>query len=197
MFSSHPHLKKYEDINSNFGKPNVIYHKMIISISDNMAASYSQQRLSDEDFSNYSEPDNLSATVLEHRRWKKKTVKARILIGVLTVICCILIVILIITYESGRKRDVCHVQTVERPASDNVMKFIHLSDIHYDPFYDKTISKTSFCRPQGGSNNTAKYIAEYGRIGCDSPASLFENSLDAIKNVSRVEDVSFILLTGK
>ena len=162
-----------------------------------MTMSYSRN-LSEEDFSTYNaEPEDLITTVLERKRWQKKTMKARVLIGVLTGICCILIVILIVTYESGRKQTTCKAHVAERAASDNVMKFIHLSDIHYDPFYDKTISKTAFCRPQGGSNNTAKYVAEFGRIGCDSPASLFENSLDAIKNISREEDVSFILLTGK
>lgn len=174
----------------------VIHHKLLHSISDLMAVSYSQN-LSDSDFGNHTEGDDLSTTVLEHTRWQKKTMKARVMIGVLTAICSILIVILIITYESGRKHVTCSVPTVGRTHSNDVMKFIHLADIHYDPFYNKSISRTSFCRSQGASNNTAKYIAEYGRIGCDSPASLFENSLDAIKNISLEEDVSFILLTGK
>lgn len=161
-----------------------------------MTMSYSRN-LSEEDFSTYNtEPEDLITTVLERKRWQKKTMKARLLIGVLTGICCILIVILIVTYESGRKQTACKATIAERAATD-VLKFIHLADIHYDPFYNKTIDKTAFCRSQEGSKNTAKYVAEFGRIGCDSPASLFENSLDAIKNVSHEEGVSFVLLTGK
>lgn len=147
---------------------------------------------------------NLSVTCLtsteaddfdEHKRWQKKTMKARILIGVLTAICSILIVILIVTYESGHKYSTCTEQKNERAVSNDIIKFVHFSDIHYDPFYDKTIPQRSFCRKQI-SNSTAKYTAQYGRIGCDSPIDLVQNSLDAIQNVSKMEDVSFILLTG-
>ena len=166
-----------------------------------MAVKYSQN-LSDSDIANHTHAEiDDERTSLDdlHTRWQKKVMKARVMLGVLTAICCILIVILIITYESARKHDKSCVPSVGRtPRNDNIMKFIHLADIHYDPFYSKTISRKNFCRSQGASNNdTAKYIAEYGRMGCDSPASLFENTLDAIKNVSVEENVSFILLTGK
>ena len=141
----------------------------------------------------------INSYLVEHKRWKKKTVQARWLIGVLTVICCILIVILIVTYESGGRKtnsSDCSFKKAQKTTSDSVVKFIHLSDIHYDPFYNKTIPGSSFCRRQL-SNNTAKYVAQYGRIGCDSPALLFENSLDAMKNLSQGEEVKFILLTGR
>ena len=166
-----------------------------------MAVKYSRS-LSDSDFANSTHPEIEDArTSLDdlHIRWQKKVMRARVMVGVLTAICCILIVILIITYESTRKHDKCRVPTLgSTTSSDSIMKFIHLADIHYDPFYNKTISRSNFCRSQGASSNdTAKYIAEYGRIGCDSPESLFENTLDAIKNVSDEQDVSFILLTGK
>lgn len=164
-----------------------------------MAAKYSRS-LSDSDPENHmqSEIDDVSTSLDDlHIRWQKKVIRARVMLGVLTAICCILLVILIITYESTRKHDKSCVPTLGRtPSNDDIMKFVHLADIHYDPFYNKTISRSNFCRSQGASNDTAKYIAEYGRIGCDSPASLIGNTLDAIKNVSVEEDVSFVLLTG-
>ena len=84
----------------------------------------------------------------ERKRWKKKTIKARILIGVLTVICSILIVILIVTYESGHKNTECTETQNGKAVNNNIIKFVHISDIHYDPFYDKNTPQRSFCRPQ-------------------------------------------------
>jgi len=166
-----------------------------------MAVKYSRTLSDTSDLTNHThaEVDEARNSLDDlHNRWQKKVIRARVMVGVLTAICCILLVILMITYESAREHDKCSAPTLQQtPSNDNIMKFIHLADIHYDPFYNKTISRRNFCRSQGASNDTAKYIAEYGRIGCDSPASLFENTLDAIKNVSVEEDVSFILLTGK
>lgn len=151
------------------------------------------------DLDSESHQENLHYYLVEHKRWKKKTLQARWLIGLMTLICCILMVVLIVTYESGRHKSTSTSESSKKEAQEtsdvNVIKFIHLSDIHYDPFYNKMISSNSFCRPQV-SNSTAKYIAEYGRIGCDSPAMLVENSLDAMKNVSQEEDIAFILMTG-
>ena len=175
---------------------NALFH----SISDLMAVRYSRS-LSDSDFANNMHPetdDTRTSLDDRHIRWQKKVIRARVMVGVLTAICCILLVILIITYESAHKDDKSCVPSLgSTSSSDSIIKFIHLADIHYDPFYNKTISRRNFCRSQGASNDTAKYIAEYGRIGCDSPKSLFENTLDAIRNVSVEQDVSFILLTGK
>ena len=143
-----------------------------------------------EDFQNY---------LVEYKRWKKKTVQARLLIGVLVVICCILIVLLIVTYESGRhdkNSKNCFEKENLKATSSSIIKFLHLSDIHYDPFYDKTISNSFFCRQQM-ANSTAKYFAPYGRIGCDSPMFLLDNSLEAMRNVTVLEEVNFILLTGR
>lgn len=135
--------------------------------------------------------------LVEYKRWKKKTLQARWLIGLLVVICCILIVLLIVTYERGnhdKHSRNCFEQ--EKATSSSIIKFLHLSDIHYDPFYNKTISNSFFCREQI-AKSTAKYLAPYGRIGCDSPMLLLENSLEGIKNITLVEEVNFILLTGR
>lgn len=153
-----------------------------------------------DDLDSPSHQENLHYYLVEHKRWKKKTLQARCLIGLMTLICCILIVVLIVTYDSGRRKSRSTSESSKNEAAEttsdvNLIKFIHLSDIHYDPFYNKMISSSSYCRQQV-SNSTAKYIAEYGRIGCDSPATLVENSLDAMKNVSQEEDIAFILMTG-
>ena len=154
-----------------------------------------------DDLDSASHQENLHYYLVEHKRWKKKTLQARCLIGLMTLICCILIVVLIVTYESGRRKSWSTSESSKNEAAEttsdiNLIKFIHLSDVHYDPFYNKMISSSSYCRQQV-SNSTAKYIAEYGRIGCDSPATLVENSLDAMKNVSQEEDIAFILMTGR
>ena len=153
-----------------------------------------------DDLDSASHQENLHYYLVEHKRWKKKTLQARCLIGLMTLISCILIVVLIVTYDSGRRKSKSTSESFKNEAAEttsdvNLIKFIHLSDIHYDPFYNKMISSSSYCRQQV-SNSTAKYIAEYGRIGCDSPATLVENSLDAMKNVSQEEDIAFILMTG-
>ena len=154
-----------------------------------------------DDLDSASHQENLHYYLVEHKRWKKKTLQARCLIGLMTLICCILIVVLIVTYDSGRRKSKSTSESFKNEAAEttsdvNLIKFIHLSDIHYDPFYNKMISSSSYCRQQV-SNSTAKYIAEYGRIGCDSPATLVENFLDAMKNVSQEEDIAFILMTGR
>ena len=142
--------------------------------------------------------DDLSAYVLAQKRWKKKTLQTCCMIGLLTVICSILIVILVVTYErthhSSSSMD-C-VSREKEEAESSVIKFIHLSDIHYDPFYDKNVSNSFFCRRQM-ANSTAKYFAPYGRVGCDSPVRLVENSLDAMRNVTTEEEVNFLLVTGQ
>lgn len=144
------------------------------------------------------EQTGLSAYVLAKERWKKKTLQARFAIGLLTVICSILIVILVVTYESGHHNTSsmdCVSKEKEEAENNSVIKFIHLSDIHYDPFYDSNVSSSFFCRQQM-ANSTAKYFAPYGRVGCDSPVYLVENSFDAMRNVTTEEDVNFILITG-
>ena len=79
------------------------------------------------------------------------------------------------------------------PKRYHVMKFLHISDFHFDPFYDKSWSVESYCHTQG-SNATADYEAPYGRIGCDSPESLLDSSLQAMKKHG--DGVKFIILSG-
>lgn len=75
----------------------------------------------------------------------------------------------------------------------NILKFLHVSDIHLDPFYDKSIDKTTRCHAAGSTSN-ADYEAPYGRIGCDSPTDLLELTLSAMRE--KGDNAKFIILTG-
>ena len=74
-----------------------------------------------------------------------------------------------------------------------VSKFIHVSDIHVDIFYNQSIDKDTRCRRTEGYK-IADFEAPYGRIGCDSPEWLWGNTLAAMKEKGK--DADFILLTG-
>ncbi|XP_015775401.1 PREDICTED: acid sphingomyelinase-like phosphodiesterase 3a [Acropora digitifera] len=73
-----------------------------------------------------------------------------------------------------------------------IMKFLHVSDIHLDPFYNQSMDKDTYCHKSNGSKTTADYKAPYGRIGCDSPEWLWESTLRAMKS----KGADFMLLTG-
>ena len=73
------------------------------------------------------------------------------------------------------------------------LKFIHISDVHYTPFYNKSVDESSWCQ-SSGANSAADYEAPYGRIGCDSPADLWLIVLDGMKEKAR--DAKFIMLSG-
>ena len=75
-----------------------------------------------------------------------------------------------------------------------VTKFMHVSDVHFDLFYNQSISKDTSCRSKEGFK-MADHEAPYGRIGCDSPEWLLESTLAAMKEKGK--DAEFILLTGK
>ena len=73
-----------------------------------------------------------------------------------------------------------------------VTKFMHVSDVHFDLFYNQSISKDTSCRSTEGFK-MADHEAPYGRIGCDSPEWLLESTLAATKE--KGEDADFILLS--
>lgn len=73
------------------------------------------------------------------------------------------------------------------------LKFLHVSDVHYTPFYNKSVDESNWCDSSGASS-TADYEAPYGRIGCDSPAALWLITLDGMKEKAR--DAKFIMLAG-
>ena len=76
-----------------------------------------------------------------------------------------------------------------------IVKFLHVSDIHLDPFYNPSKDVDTYCHSFEGSNDTADYKAPYGRIGCDSPELLWESTLSAMKE--KGEGAKFIILSGR
>ena len=127
-------------------------------------------------------------------RWKRKTIRARILTGVLTVAFTVLVILFVVTYELKLH---CPSMTNKSPRTDDqLVKFLHVSDFHFDPYFDPNVGKkTYFCRR--GNIANATFSAPYGRIGCDSPQLLLENSLEALKNQSKKQSAKFLLFTGK
>lgn len=78
---------------------------------------------------------------------------------------------------------------------DKPVSFLLFSDVHLDLMYKKTADKTGFCR-----NETIKssHTASYGRIGCDTPLSLLQTTLYAMKQkTSHLSKLDFILLAGE
>ena len=73
------------------------------------------------------------------------------------------------------------------------LKFVHVSDVHYTPLYNKSVDESSWCQSSGASS-TADYEAPYGRVGCDSPADLWLITLDGMKEKAR--DAKFLMITG-
>ncbi len=76
----------------------------------------------------------------------------------------------------------------------NKLKFLHVSDIHLDPFYDKSSDESTWCHRSAGSNSSADYEAPYGRIGCDSPEELLTITLAGMKEKGK--EAKFIVFSG-
>ena len=71
------------------------------------------------------------------------------------------------------------------------LKFFHVSDVHLDPFYNKAAYVSTYCQ---GSGSTADNEALYGRIGCDSPLTLWKIALLGMKEEG--QSAEFMMLSG-
>ena len=134
-------------------------------------------------------------------RWRNKALHARWIIAAQTVVCTVLMLILILTFElkfncPGNDLDD---STKEEKSTENesadILKFFVVSDFHLDPFYKDNVSATDFCRSKV-NGTAADYKAPYGRVGCDIPKLLLDTVLKGMKDVDSEENASFILLTG-
>eukprot|EP00118_Oscarella_pearsei_P009979 m.59030 g.59030 ORF g.59030 m.59030 type:complete len:495 (+) comp34857_c0_seq2:111-1595(+) len=75
------------------------------------------------------------------------------------------------------------------------LRFYHLADIHYDPYYDSSLAASpSFCRP--APQNQSSYPAPYGRVGCDTPLALLNSAVKAMEVVDEEHTADFIVVTG-
>ena len=140
--------------------------------------------------------EHLGVSYEENARWQKKTMYARCGVGILTIVCSILVIVLVLTFE-------LHLACKTKPTSstngrrtlDSAAKFLLFSDFHLDYFYDDLVcAKPTNCR-RLGNYSKASYKASYGRVHCDAPLTLIDSMLKAAKGVS--QDYNFALMTGK
>lgn len=90
------------------------------------------------------------------------------------------------------------------PTGDDDVTFFHISDVHFDPFYDAAVSCTHFCRSTSLNFATtacgpkvlqrAEQAAPFGRYGCDAPLALLTSTLEQMVAVD--PNPAFVLLTG-
>ncbi|CEG77435.1 hypothetical protein RMATCC62417_12186 [Rhizopus microsporus] len=73
-------------------------------------------------------------------------------------------------------------------------KFLHITDIHLDPYYKEGADPSSLCHRHG--KKRSKESGKYGALGtdCDTPVPLVQIAFDFLKE--KVQDVDFILYTG-
>jgi 3',5'-cyclic AMP phosphodiesterase CpdA len=84
--------------------------------------------------------------------------------------------------------------------------FFHVSDIHYDPLgFPELYNASTFCREKleelpehykhtSDGTDALMTSGEFGRYGCDTPASLLNSTFAAMRNVNPSPD--FIIFTG-
>ena len=82
------------------------------------------------------------------------------------------------------------------------MKFLHVSDMHLDLYYNKSTSTKSFCRSIPNTLNITPSLAPfegpYGRVSCDSPLDLVQSSLNYMKSLSDDQnEIKFFILSGE
>ena len=72
--------------------------------------------------------------------------------------------------------------------------FLLFSDVHLDLMYKNTADKSGFCRNESIKSS---HTASYGRIGCDTPLSLLQNALSAMKQKTmHSSKLNFIIVAG-
>ncbi|ORX97217.1 hypothetical protein K493DRAFT_314188 [Basidiobolus meristosporus CBS 931.73] len=72
-------------------------------------------------------------------------------------------------------------------------KFLHLTDIHFDPTYRTNASVTQFCHRASDSGALAQTFGTLGSL-CDAPVALVESSFEYLKQ--QHQDIDFVLYTG-
>ena len=133
-------------------------------------------------------------------RQKMKHYKIFLGVTFLAFLACLVLLIVSIAVGLGCYTTKADIPTTLKPDS---MKFLHVSDVHLDLYYNSTTSTKSFCRSMPNTLNitpvSAPFTAPYGRVGCDSPQALVQSSLNFMKKLSSNVDkkFDFILLTGK
>ena len=126
--------------------------------------------------------------------------------AVVVIVCLVLLLVLVVTYALRLHCPSCssqHRGETEQPVTEalraggGIIRFIHVSDIHGDVEYQKSMASEQRCRGLNGRNITAEYNAPYGRINCDSPRVLLDSTLNAMKSEREKAPIQFIMITGK
>mmetsp|Transcript_32485 Transcript_32485/g.65814 ORF Transcript_32485/g.65814 Transcript_32485/m.65814 type:complete len:488 (+) Transcript_32485:1668-3131(+) len=80
-------------------------------------------------------------------------------------------------------------------ASQQIGRFLWLSDLHYDPLYGQVGASGEYGVRAGCSSEDAAREPE-GRAGCDSPLSLIESAVVAARDTLPAGEADFVLVTG-
>ena len=136
---------------------------------------------------------------------KRKRLTVLVLLIFLGSLCVVLSLMLILTFvlclhcpdcDSNYKQGTSGSEE-KFTTQQTLVHFIHLTDVNLDLKYNSSIPKRDMCRAANGSIKKAEFKAPLGRIGCDTPLLLLENSLEAIKNATEGTKLNFILISGK
>ncbi|KAI8991070.1 Metallo-dependent phosphatase-like protein [Mycotypha africana] len=73
-------------------------------------------------------------------------------------------------------------------------KFLHITDIHFDPHYKAGSDPDSYCHKH--SSKRGEKAGTFGALGsdCDTPAALLDATFSFLKN--EIDDIDFIIYTG-
>ena len=125
---------------------------------------------------------------------KKALCVCIVLVCILVAACVALTVVLILGLHCSKQTSTTP-STKSKTSLDDSVKFLWITDLHLDTFYnDEVTSKPTLCRKLGSYGN-ASYKARYGRVGCDSPVALIDSMFASASGT--VGDARFVLITGK
>ena len=126
---------------------------------------------------------------------EKKGSRSTILVLVLLIILLALVILIALTYGMKLQCDDNDDNGTHKKSKSSSTSFLLFSDIHLDLFYKEgaPAGKMSFCRNE---SMPSTYNAPYGRIGCDSPLTLLNQVLSAMKEQESNVSVDFVMLSG-
>ncbi|RDD47884.1 Acid sphingomyelinase-like phosphodiesterase 3a [Trichoplax sp. H2] len=129
------------------------------------------------------------------RRQRRRCTAVRCLacLAFLLTVACVSLAMIVIFYNRVMPSTIAD--------DGNIARFYHLTDFHLDLEYNSSWTSSTFCRSPDDPNGTAQPTqkkAYYGRVGCDSPKTLIDNSLLATKviPITTQQYVDFVLVSG-
>ncbi|XP_065674252.1 sphingomyelinase phosphodiesterase D isoform X1 [Hydra vulgaris] len=148
--------------------------------------------------------DNEMVLVGEKRKlrsYRNNNCSLYIVIAALVVLCIVLSVGLLLKLIHSKSCQV--IISSSKRSNSNSIVFFWLSDIHFDIYYNKSISTLTSCRSIQTKNDTiypisSPYESLYGRPGCDTSLELLKSTANEIQkiNANIKNAAEFILVTG-